>query len=187
MRTASILYITLIAALIIAADFNWIPHWPQLHHKVPNIDKLLHFVLIGFLAVSANILCAFRSTRLISIEIFNGSLIVFLIITLEEFSQTHIELRTFSWADLLANFLGIIMLGELLSSLLSTRKPKEKSQNKSPLPVLEASSNLIASENSNLHCNYEKIRRISLTPNDQAVPYDRKNIFTTTNQTSKHN
>jgi VanZ family protein len=42
-----------------------------------------------------------------------GSLIVLVIVTIEEISQIFIRGRTFSWNDLVADLLGIVIFGEL--------------------------------------------------------------------------
>ncbi len=82
-------------------------------HRLPAGDKLLHFGLMGLLALLANF--AFPRARLVvrELRLTLPTLVVLIVATLEEWSQVYLAARTFSWRDLLANYAGILLFGWL--------------------------------------------------------------------------
>ena len=76
---------------------------------IPYADKLGHFILYGVLALLVNLTLlrafpAYDRVRLVVIS----SLVLALLIGLEEFSQRSFSTRTFSLGDLSASYLGVI-------------------------------------------------------------------------------
>ncbi len=86
----------------------------KLSSSFPYADKLAHAGLLGTLTFILNL--AFKGK---TISFFNKkwlvvSIVIFVIITLEEFSQMFIANRTFDLLDLSANYLGIAVASWLI-------------------------------------------------------------------------
>jgi len=75
---------------------------------IPNLDKIVHFFGMGTLAFVLNLLFYRSSFKNISLTNLAGFFIAILLSTIEEFSQKFLIYRSFSYADLAANYLGII-------------------------------------------------------------------------------
>lgn len=110
-------YLVFVIAIIAIADqgnyafvFNWL-------HSIPYGDKFGHFFLIGLLSLLINLSLGCARFELWGINFFKGSIIVLVIITLEEFSQVFIPSRSFDLGDLAANTLGILCFSYLLTRL----------------------------------------------------------------------
>jgi VanZ family protein len=80
-----------------------------------------HLILMGLFSFLLNMALQSRTVRVWKIELLKGSLIVALVVTLEEFSQLFIRYRTFDVGDLLFDYVGIFSFG-LLASLLTRRR-----------------------------------------------------------------
>jgi len=76
--------------------------------SIPYGDKLGHFCLFGFLTLGANFAFKLKSYKLLSVNVYVGSMAVFLFVLLEELSQYFIPSRTLDATDLLADIVGII-------------------------------------------------------------------------------
>ena len=80
---------------------------------VPYSDKLGHFLLMGLLAFIVNLALSGAVVKVGRFYLLKGSLIVSLVVTLEEISQLFVQHRTFDLLDLAFDFLGIFCLGRL--------------------------------------------------------------------------
>ncbi len=80
---------------------------------IPWGDKLAHFCLIGVMTYLLNLSLKNRRVDWGPRKWLLGSLIVFVLISLEEFSQAFLPNRTMDIADLTANYLGIYAFGWL--------------------------------------------------------------------------
>ena len=76
-------------------------------------DKVLHFVLVGTLALLLNLSLQSQVMRLGPIGLQGGTMIMLVVATIEETFQLLVQNRTFDVVDLSCNYLGIIMLGSL--------------------------------------------------------------------------
>lgn len=90
--------------------------------QIPYGDKLGHFMLIGSLTFLLNMALKIKKIKLASLSILLGSLIIFTVISLEEFSQMFLANRTFDLVDLFFNYLGIFVFGRFAEYF---GKPKE--------------------------------------------------------------
>mgnify|MGYP001044048733 CR=1 FL=1 len=122
LRWSGLLSLPLFAWLVWQADRGALPGWVGGLVALPGMDKVLHFTLVGVLAWCVNLGLSWRRLRLFSRELLLGSLLVFGLATLEEFSQAFLSLRDFSWLDLAANYLGIYAAG------LFAGRPKDEKQ-----------------------------------------------------------
>lgn len=74
-------------------------------NEIPHGDKLGHFSLMAIATFLSNIALRGRAVR----GVLLGSLVVFVLITLEEVRQHFVPTRSFSFGDLLANTVGIAL------------------------------------------------------------------------------
>ena len=95
--------------LIYFADRGIMPGGIGCLASIPGWDKAGHLLLIGLLAFLVNLGFSGRTVVLLSRKILLGSLITFLVVTLEEISQLFFPLRTFSLVDLSFDYLGIVI------------------------------------------------------------------------------
>ena len=102
-------YICILAVIIYLADTKSTQSLLNFVGNIPYGDKLGHFFLMGIISVLVNWCFNFKRIGWILL----GSLIVFVIVTIEEISQIFIRGRSFDWSDVIADFLGIVILGEL--------------------------------------------------------------------------
>ena len=93
--------------------------WPFIHN-IPYGDKLGHVGLMATLSLLCNLAFAKKPLSFLPSRI---TLILFLIVTLEEISQTFIPTRTPDPLDWLADLIGLA-LGQLSAHLLGKKYPK---------------------------------------------------------------
>jgi hypothetical protein len=113
MKWLTLLFTAFILLIIILADTGNLGVLAILY-RIPNADKLGHFILYGILALLIN-LTLFRSMphqKRISLALIS-SLILVVLIGLEEFSQQYFSNRTFSLEDLSASYLGVVFFSWL--------------------------------------------------------------------------
>jgi polysaccharide biosynthesis protein VpsQ len=111
-RWLAVSFAVFIAIIIILADLGYLQPILWFVHEVENLDKVLHFLLIGTLTylVSAGLIESFPYKN--AKQIILGTIIFLLLFfTMEEFSQVGIRERSFSLIDLAANYLGILVFG----------------------------------------------------------------------------
>lgn len=80
---------------------------------------------MGFFSFLLNLALNARTVSAWKFNYLLGSLIVLTVVTLEEFSQIFIRGRTFDLTDLVADFLGIFLFGEL-ARFICRRKNQSK-------------------------------------------------------------
>ena len=80
-------------------------------NSIPFGDKLLHILMMGSLTAGLNLSWNFKTSKFFGREIWTGTLIMSVLISLEEVSQGFIPYRNFEVADLFCNYLGIYVLG----------------------------------------------------------------------------
>ena len=104
-------HVVFLALLISAANKGLLPGWVSLIRRIPLGDKVAHFVLFGILALLANVCCRCRRIRLGVLHVLTGSAVILVLSFCEETSQLFLQRRTFDPGDLLANALGIAIIG----------------------------------------------------------------------------
>jgi hypothetical protein len=107
------LFALFILAIIVFADLGLLRPLLFLISRVEYLDKVLHFLLIGTLAflTSSALVEALPSLNPKWVLLYANFLAV--VFTLEEISQGPIRGRDASWADLAANYAGILIFGGL--------------------------------------------------------------------------
>lgn len=106
-------YFLFIIALVVLANYGFLQGYGPGITPAYQIDKVLHFVLMGTAALMANLLWRGRCTRLGPLRLYWGSVVVAILVTAEEVSQQWVPVRSFSLWDLLANLAGIAVIGQL--------------------------------------------------------------------------
>jgi len=111
----TLIYSLLLLLLVAVVDqggsgYQWIFKMLSI---VPYSDKIGHFLLMGILAFVVNLNFKCHHFQLFGISFLKGSAIVFFLVTLEEFSQIFVHSRTFDLGDLTADYVGILLWGQL--------------------------------------------------------------------------
>ncbi len=120
----TILYSLLILIILLLANFGLLAPITSTLHFIPYSDKIVHFLLIGTLALVVNYAMQCAVWHFGQVPIFKGSVIIAVLVTLEEFSQYFQPNRTFDLADLAANYAGIIVFSLLSWAVHCFQKQK---------------------------------------------------------------
>lgn len=113
MKIFLVVYIFVLAFIIFLASQKGTRYLLNFVGNIPYGDKLGHFLLMGGFSFLLNMVLDARTFRVWKFRYLLGSVIVLTIVTLEEISQMFVGGRTFDWSDLVFDFLGIFLLGEL--------------------------------------------------------------------------
>ena len=113
-RKITIGYIIFILIIVVIADQgDYLAILKDWVDKIPYGDKGGHLILMGLLSLAVNLSFQCNQWRLGQRTFLKGSVIVIILVTLEEISQLFISNRTFDWGDLLSDYLGIWVFGQL--------------------------------------------------------------------------
>jgi polysaccharide biosynthesis protein VpsQ len=115
------IYILILAGIVVLANNRETQYLFKPVRRLPYGDKIAHFLLMGVFSFLVNLVLRARNVRFWKFSCLLGSLMVLAVVAAEEFSQIFIPRRTFAWADLAADFLGIIVFGELARLLCRRR------------------------------------------------------------------
>jgi hypothetical protein len=97
-------FLCLCAGIVVAADRGTLTAALGWINSIPFFDKAGHILLIGTLAFLLNYALAGRKLGPLQL----GGLIIAAVMTIEEYSQAWIPTRSCSWADLAANYTGVL-------------------------------------------------------------------------------
>lgn len=106
-------FLIFIGFVILSANNGWDFFFFGWVKYLPLGDKMAHFILVGGVSFFVNLLLEVRMLKVGKTRLLLGSLIVFIFITMEEFSQMFLIRRNFDLIDLTANYLGILLFGQL--------------------------------------------------------------------------
>lgn len=115
MKIISILFATFLLSVVFMANQGTLPDWLVALKSLPGGDKTAHFLLMGSMALLLNITLQHRRVSLWGQPLLLGSLIVLVIVSVEEISQIWLPRRSFDFADLTADYLGILIIGGSVS------------------------------------------------------------------------
>jgi hypothetical protein len=114
---AALTFIAFFIAIVIIADRGEGDHWWGFIHLIPNGDKVGHVVLVGTLSLLCNLAVPSRRTRAFFTR---TTLVLLLLLTLEEIAQAFLPSRTCDIFDWLADLAGL-SLGQLAATSLHGR------------------------------------------------------------------
>ena len=121
----TVAFIVFLIGVVIVANLGWGPIVFQFLAYIPGGDKTGHFVLMGLLSLFVNLSMRAKRVTVAGLSLLQGSLIVALIVTAEEFSQLLLKHRGFSLIDLSCDYLGIIAFGVLADHWVRARQAKQ--------------------------------------------------------------
>jgi hypothetical protein len=122
-RKITVGYIIFILIIIVIADQgDYIAILTDWLDQIPYGDKGGHLILMGLLSLMVNLSLQCTRWRVGQHTFLKGSVIVAVLVTLEEISQLFVSGRTFDWSDLLADYLGIWLFGQLAWYLKPTNR-----------------------------------------------------------------
>jgi VanZ family protein len=111
---ATLLFSSLIVAIVIGADAGRFPQLLEPLYDFPGGDKVGHFILFGILSFllnkSALVLFPQRTPARLVLTV---SLLLSIVIGLEEWSQSLFPSRTMSLIDLGASYAGVLVFALL--------------------------------------------------------------------------
>ena len=123
LKIATGAFLLFLISIIALADGGVLPA-VSFYKQIPAGDQVIHFFLMGTAALLVNLTLSAATVRVGPLTLLKGSLIIGIITTAEEFSQVFFPGRFFQIEDLLANWLGIFLLGRLSLLLIDrTRTP----------------------------------------------------------------
>ena len=112
-RILAILFSCLLGLIVCLANYGYLYDYVPNVNKYPGADKVCHFLLMGTMAFLTNLALRGRKIQYANKTLYVGSLIVLILVTLEELSQIFVSSRSFDLIDLSFDILGIYFLGNL--------------------------------------------------------------------------
>lgn len=111
-KILTVVYILILAGIIVLANIKGTSYFLFIHY-IPYGDKIGHFGMMGMLSLMVNLALRARSIQIWKLNYLLGSLIVGVVVLIEEVSQIFVSQRTFDTGDLLFDFAGIFVFGEI--------------------------------------------------------------------------
>ena len=111
--SATLLLMGLLGYIIWSATTEHPSIFFRIINQVPYGDKLSHFSLVGLLTLLTNLSFRNRKIAIGSRTWLLGSVLLLIVVTLEELSQALFPSRNLDPMDLVANYLGIFVFGQL--------------------------------------------------------------------------
>ena len=121
LKWLAIIYTLFLVALVFLVDQKQYQFLFRFVRQTPYGDKAGHFLLMGLFSLIINLALSCRKIRIGRFSLLTGSLIVMLVVTLEEFSQIFVRYRTFDLSDLFFDYTGIFLFGLLANYLTKLR------------------------------------------------------------------
>ncbi len=112
-KIITLIYVFIVAGIVFLADYKSTRYLLKFSVGIPYFDKVGHFLLMGGFSFLVNLWLKVKTFSVWKFRYLTGSLIVLIIVTLEELSQIFISGRSFDIGDLAADYAGIIIFGEL--------------------------------------------------------------------------
>ena len=114
------IYVLILVIIVFLADRKESRFLFKFIRDMPYGDKAGHFILMGLFSLILNLALSCKTVKIWKLNLLMGSLIVALVVTLEEFSQLFMRYRSFDLIDLLFDYAGIFLFGQL-AYYLTTR------------------------------------------------------------------
>lgn len=120
-KTLALSFLLFLTVIVTMANRGDSDPWWSFIHNIPYGDKLGHIGLMGTFSFLCNLAFTPRSLPFLPSFITCVTFILFLLVTMEEFSQAFLPTRSFDPLDWLANLTGLT-LGQLAATALQRRK-----------------------------------------------------------------
>ena len=111
MKGLSIAFFLILVAIVIAADKGRLPQFLRVVYDFPGGDKVGHFVLMGILSFFVNMAVPLGPADKPWTSLLAATIVIMVVVALEEASQAYFPTRTLSWIDLGCSYAGILCLG----------------------------------------------------------------------------
>lgn len=128
-----VIYVMFLFILSVSLDFELVPK-PRafvkkfapnlsrnLPRRIPYDDRIAHFFLAGALSFFLNLHLSLSQVSIGKVKILKGSLLLFVLVTIEECSQALFPARSFSLSDLFSNYAGVLCFGRAAIYLMKNR------------------------------------------------------------------
>ena len=125
LKWLAVIYVLFLVLLVFLADQKQYQFLFRFVRQTPYGDKVGHFVLMGLFSLILNLALSCGKIRLGAFSLLAGSMVVAVIVTLEELSQIFVRYRTFDLVDLIFDYTGIFLFGQLALYLTKTRMRAE--------------------------------------------------------------
>lgn len=89
----------------------------ELARLIPYGDKIGHLCIFGLLTLTANFASKFKTLSIGRVNLFWGSVAVFVFVSIEELSQHFMPTRSLDIYDFTADFIGILLFTWLSANL----------------------------------------------------------------------
>jgi len=121
-KLLTVFYLLVLIGIVFIADNSKMRHLLFFVYTIPYGDKLGHFFLMGILSFLINLAWSCKTVKLGKLNLLRGSLLVAVLVTVEEFSQLLIKWRTFDLTDLIFDCFGIFVFGQLAKQIQKSRR-----------------------------------------------------------------
>ncbi len=118
MNVLATLAICAVVASSIIASLGFGPQLFGFVNRIPGGDLTGHFLLMGLLSFAVNLRFSRNRLRGRRLGVLGCTGLVLAAVTLEELTQKWIPARSFSMADLVASYTGVLTWGALAALLL---------------------------------------------------------------------
>ncbi len=130
LKLLAAIYIFILASIVFLVDRPATQPLFRFIYNIPFGDKIGHFCLMGLFSFLLNLALNAKAIKCGKINFLLGSLIVLFVVAGEEFSQLWVRGRTFDAGDLLFDFAGIFLFGELARAVVERRRLAARSSAK---------------------------------------------------------
>ena len=128
MKWLTAIFALFLAAVVFAANTGAAKSLFKALRQIPLGDKVAHVVLVGIMSLLLNLSLSAARFRWRSIGIQKGTLVLFVIATLDELSNLFLSHRNFSLGDLASNYIGIFCFGWLAAWLVARSRTKAEAE-----------------------------------------------------------
>jgi VanZ family protein len=106
-KVSAAMFVLLVASIVAAADNGALPNLISTLYSFPGGDKLGHFLLMETMSFLIYLSLGTPSPSLQLLKVVKATIVIVLLVTLEEISQLWFRTRTFSFWDLSSSYLGV--------------------------------------------------------------------------------
>ena len=115
-------YVVIVTVILVAANLGIFHQWVPAFVATSWFDKAVHFLAIVPGTILFNAVLRYRVIPIGSRQLLVGTLIVVVLVSIEECLQIYIPFRSFELIDLFADFAGITLADYFVRHRLSLLK-----------------------------------------------------------------